>query len=133
MLVKLTQNEIVGIFVEKMKKHKDAKINTYIYDKADPTFGGKVEVSIWLMYGYTIPKEMGSYPPNPEIVKVNILNSTWGFEFKFKTSNGTEEGYFDYRNQEWRLVTENFFQVFNDLLINGEDHDFDTYVDFELM
>ena len=138
-MIELPQNEIVDLFVEKMKRFA-TKHKTGNYNRADPTHYEKLESQVWLCYGYSQPgydpedelpeSFYENLPPDPETVKVGILDCTWGIEFALKTSIGTESAYwsrgiyptdFDGQGGEWRRPTENFFEVFKRLLIAGDE------------
>ena len=141
-MIELTQNEIVDLFVEKMKLHGPSTTGTY--NKADPTHFEKGTATIGLVMiafrtslidgddSFIDVDESGShvsrYEPGPENVKVHWHDVTWGVEFEITTSAGVEKAYWSRPAHgckgEWLRVSENFFSAFKLILIEGQDEDF---------
>lgn len=129
-MIELTQDQIVELFIEKMRLHGPS--NTGTYNKADPTHYEKGTAKIGLAYGFcdTFDEEepiMSGYPA-PENVTVNWHDVTWGVEFGIITSIGVQKGYWSRPimgdEPKWLRTTDKFFEVFKRILIEGQEEDF---------
>jgi len=124
--VELSQDNIVDLFIEKMKSHGSSHSGTY--NKADPTHYEKGEAEIGFMYGFTAGEEDMCGCPGPENVKINWHDVTWGIEFEITTSGSIEKGYWSRpmfgSKGVWYRTTENFLEVFKRILLEGEQKDF---------
>jgi len=141
-MIKFTQNQMVDLFCEYLKKKISTRTGTY--NKADPTHYEKYSGELWILHGYEecwqedqdgipilhngekIPDE-----PDPEKIKISVDDVTWGIEFKFETSQGTESGYWsrEFYNRErypeggeWMRTSKNFFRVLTDIWKYGTIH-----------
>jgi hypothetical protein len=157
-MIKFKQGEFVDLFRDKMRGLISSRTGTY--NKADPTHFEKMSGELWVINGYgeyfmedengmvlhdskPIPEE-----PPPIKVKIEIHDCTWGVEFKFTTDIGECGAYWsrnfgsaDHEKNpeggEWLRVTGNFFDVFKDLLVEGqtinpyEDYIHESLSDYE--
>lgn len=137
-MIKLTQNEIVDLFVDKMKLHGPSNSGTY--NKADPTHYEKGTATLGLANGFKPIDDddfvdvddsgahVSRHGPGPENVTVHWHDVTWGVEFEITTSAGVEKAYWSRPvhgcEGEWLRTGENFFVVFKRILIEGQDEDF---------
>lgn len=137
-MIELTQNEIVDLFVEKMKLHGPSTTGTY--DKADPTHFEKGTATIGMGDGFEPINDndfvdvdehgahVSRYEPGPENIKVQWNDVTWGVQFKITTSAGVEEGYWSRSihgsKGRWTRATDNFFSVFKRIFVEGQDENF---------
>lgn len=125
-MINLTQNEIVDLFIKKIKVNGSTKTGTY--NKQDPTCFEETREVLWLEYGYTLSEpdeESDSFwrYPITESIRIKVQNITWGIEFSFETSVGRETAYWSHEPNteggEWVRVTDKFFKVMKDLLLSG--------------
>lgn len=143
----LSEDNLVDIFVESMERFcKKSKSGTY--DKGDPTYFKNMECEVFLTYGFTEPTQdpedefpeswYAGMPPEPETVKLQIDDITWGIEFTFETSVGIETGYwsrgntpidFDGAGGEWCRCSENFKETFIRLFLHGEEAPIEYFED----
>lgn len=141
-MIKFTQSQIVDLFCEHMREMVSTRTGTY--NKADPTHYEKYSGEIWILHGYSecwqedyegnpilhngekVPDE-----PEPEQIKISINDVTWGVEFEFETSRGTEGGYWSREignnenfpeGGEWVRTTPHFFEVLTDLWQYGKEN-----------
>ena len=126
----LVEGDIVKLFYEKMQR-MDVKRATNVSLGSDQTHLEVLVSMAWLDHGYTyspVKDENGfiifneyelpvmSNCSDPEQVRVEIIRR-WGIQFKFTTSVGVNGGYWS--GKRWGEVSDGFFEVFRDLLING--------------
>lgn len=120
--IELYQVDLVEILIEKLKNCKDYKSSSGVYNNQDPTAYEKHSGSVWLQYGFTIPQdeEEGPYNnfPHPEIIKVSVMNNTWGYDITIHTSAGIEMGYLD--SEEWYRCTKDFLRALRKVLTEGK-------------
>ena len=129
-MIELSQDQIVNLFIEKMKMMGPSKSG--VYNDADPTHYEKGHAKIGMGYGFTETQDedepiMCGYPM-PENVLVHWHDVTWGVEFEITTSVGVEKAYWSRpmfgSPGSWARLTENFFKVFKRVLLEGQDQDF---------
>lgn len=135
MNITLHQSEIVRMMMERI-----GVSTTGTYNKGDPTHYAEGSAKFEILYGYSMPKSFaiegcdhttqeppcdnckgmdpGANCPDPEVVTASFHDCTWGIEFKFVTSLGLTEGYFDNDSKKWYRVKKQklFKRVFRDVL-----------------
>ena len=117
MNIELTQN----LFIEKVRSASTCVRTGGVAGKQDPTAWEKLECKMELDYGFSIPSGDVNDPeyspiPEPEDVQV-FITLCWGAEFRFCTSVGDVEGYFD---DGWSRLHPRFIEVFKRLLLESE-------------
>lgn len=138
MKIELSQRDMVNLMIDHIKEC--GKHNSGTYNKGDPTHYEKGEARLEIMYGYSLPKSFaiegcnhttqelpcdnckgmdpGQNCPDPELITASFCDCTWGVEFKFYTSQGVLEGYYDNQDKKWMRVKKQklFKRVFKDAL-----------------
>lgn len=135
-MIHFKQGELVDMFCEKIRKLVPTRTGTY--NTADPTHFEKYNGEVWVTHGYgeywqedyetgeTIFIDGKSLPdePPPIQVEIEIMDCTWGIEFMFTTDIGECGAYWSRESNseggEWMRVNGNFFEVFKDLLAEGD-------------
>lgn len=130
-MIELKQDNIVDLMMDKIKQNGSSRHGTY--NAADPTHYEKGSAVFGVEYGYTMIMEdeegnPGHPYPEPENVKCSFHDVTWGVTFEFQTSIRLEKGYWSRplfgSSGEWTQITEQFFEVFKDVLLQGQEEDF---------
>lgn len=134
-MILFTQGELVDMFCEKLRSMVSTRTGTY--NTADPTFFEKFSGEVWVTHGYgeywqtdmddeliiIDGKRLPDEPP-PIKVMVEMTDCTWGIEFTFTTDIGECGAYWSRESNiergEWMRVKGNFFEVFKDLLVEGD-------------
>lgn len=143
-MITFKQGELVDMFCDKMRSIMHTKTGTY--NTADPTHFEKYNGEVWVFHGYgeywqtdmddepiiIDGKRLPDEPP-PIKVEVEMMDCTWGIEFKFTTDIGECGAYWSRESNAehgvWMRVTGNFFEVFKDLLVDGDkDNPYNKYI-----
>jgi len=140
-MIKLSQQAIVDLFIDKLQQ-LGCKRTVRTVNRQDPTEVVVVEGKIGMKYG--LLSEPCEEPPDPQIVKVKVVDTSYGIEINFcvvlddeKTSLGLSRtawssAYLD--GDKWHRVTsEQFFHDLQRLMTEAvsaeevEDILLDTY------
>ena len=125
--LKMTQHELVGLFVEKMIRL--GKVDKRIVGKANPTEVTMVHTTVGMHYGWSIPKsqQCDCGVPASENVWVEILESHGIYQFEIKTSKGLIRGnffQFPCNGLNWLMLSphtvKNLISVIRRLHLDGE-------------
>lgn len=124
-MIELKQKDIVDLMIDKLKRLGTHKSGTY--NKQDPTHFEKGNAAVAVQYGYRVDDE--ACCPGPENIKIHWEDCTWGIDFTLETSVGRDTGYFDRGIGEcsaskWLHCSDDFLQIFKDILLNGQDEDY---------